>query len=94
MELLMDKSIIVIDTPISCTTCPLSNYNGTRSYYCGGTGEYSREIEDFKWQREIPEWCPLSPLPEEKDIDWAANDYEDGRVIGWNECLDEILGGR
>ena len=86
------KSIIVIKTPISCVTCPLSICDGyTKSYYCGGTWEYSREIEDFKWQREKPEWCPLSPLPEEKDIDWTASEYEDGRVIGWNECLDEIM---
>lgn len=94
----MSKSVIIIDTPINCTTCPLSNYNGyTRTYYCGGTGEYSREIEDFKWQREKPEWCPLSSLPsnretmQRKDVQSFADALMYMYDKGWNDCIYFIL---
>ena len=92
------KSILVIDTPNSCVTCPLSFYSQVyREYQCRGR-EYYRTISNYEWQcKQIgqdlrPHFCPLLPLPEYKDIDWLADDYEDGRVIGWNECIDYIVG--
>ena len=36
----------------------------------------------------------LRPLPEEKNVQNAPiNDFYDfGKAVGWNECLDEIVG--
>ena len=60
------KSVLVIDTPSSCVTCPLSFYNEYWSEYeCRGR-EYYRTIDNYEWQKkqmygkdDRPEWCPL-----------------------------------
>jgi hypothetical protein len=67
----MSKSILVIDTPCSCVTCPLSFYSGQyKEHQCRGR-EYYRTIENYEWQTKQmcrddirPEWCPLSPIHE------------------------------
>lgn len=86
----MSKSILVLDTQNSCRKCKLRYDSYVQCKVCVLADDI---IEYFYETDTKPEWCPLSPLPDEKDIDWSASDYEDGRVIGWNECLDEILGG-
>lgn len=38
-----------------------------------------------------PDWCPLPPLPVEKDIKYIENAYEYERATGYNDCLKEIM---
>ena len=64
-----NRSVLVIDTPSSCVTCPLSFYNNYyREYQCRGR-EYYRTIDNYGWQGKQcgddirPEWCPLVPMP-------------------------------
>ena len=65
------KSLLIIDTPCSCVTCPLSFYsNAWNEYQCRGQ-EYYRTIPDYEWQKKQmcgkdiqPDWCPLIPLSE------------------------------
>ena len=37
-----------------------------------------------------PEWCPLKPLPERRQYN---QDYFNGDVKGWNDCLKNIIEG-
>ena len=64
------KSILIINTPSSCVTCPLSFYNDIyKEYECRGQ-EYYRTITNYEWQKKQcgkdikPDWCPLIPVTE------------------------------
>lgn len=70
----MNKSMLVIETPRRCVTCPLSFYNNAwREYQCRGR-DYYRTIDNYEWQGKQcgkdnrPEWCPLSPIPKKKRL--------------------------
>lgn len=82
------KGIIVVkDFPKNCRDC---DYFGT---LCKITNKkcnwYS---EDGK-----PEWCPIKPVPEKMEEKENAVSipgvFMEGRVSGWNACIDEILKG-
>jgi hypothetical protein len=103
----MSKSIIVLDTPSSCVMCPLSFYNDYyKEHQCRGR-EYYRSINDYKEQgsrtgsqNKRPEWCPLIPLPEPKDLDKYPTFSTDLRTVlqythdeGYNDCLSDLNGG-
>lgn len=83
------KSILIVDTPNGCYECPLAvetsgNYNA-----CCITGSRIISYDKFTW-------CPLKPLPEKRDErgTWTMCGYiDDAYSNGWNDCLDEILGG-
>lgn len=85
--MIMNKSIVIIDTPDSCNNCPLCIEN-CFLHLCCAANEYER-ILDYK-----PDWCPLKPLPEKRDErgTWTMCGYiDDAYSNGWNDCLDEIL---
>ena len=92
-----NKSILVIDTPISCRDCKLvyDNYglcdicvltDDNVNYYCGTNTK--------------PEWCPLSPIPEEMKQDADKEVYDTYSLLmshyvkGWNECREAIMKGK
>ena len=100
------KSLLIIDTPCSCVTCPLSFYSEHWNEYQCGAKEYCRTIPDYEWQKKQmcgkdikPDWCPLRPLPNKKSI--PAITRGDSRStthlvqtlygLGYNECIDDIL---
>ena len=39
-----------------------------------------------------PSWCPLKPLPNKRVPDGSETDQIYGCYVGWNACIDEILG--
>lgn len=96
-----NKSILVIDTPSSCKMCPLSYYNEMyNEYECQGTigkNTYARTIEIYGG--DVPNWCPLSPIPERKKLrqytDNTAFNIESMLAYqysqGWNDCIEEIV---
>lgn len=81
----MSKAVLVMDIPENCQDCPLKH-----DYYC----EADEEKRDAYFH-EIPEWCPLVPLPEKKEV-CGRYPQEDGMTpsykIGWNACIDAITG--
>lgn len=91
----MNKSVIVIDTPTSCRICPL-NYD---SYGLSDICSLKDRITDnYNETNAKPLWCPLSPLPERKDLTSYVNgDTSLGNILhynyaqGFNSCLDEII---
>ena len=98
------KSILIIDTPTRCFDCPLYTSIG---YEDGSADEYGfcddrnilhqEEAQEKIRFDEKPTWCPLRPLPEKKETRHAMQYRglaEEYRKEGWNECLDEITGGK
>lgn len=85
----MNKAILVIDMPSGCEECPLA-VEKTYSDMCCITG--SRIISYGKFP-----WCPLKSLPEKYDMESAiTRDFDDhgDYELGYNACIDEILGGQ
>lgn len=89
------KAILLIDKPESCTSCLLGIYN--KKWFCLGT---NKDI-DITDRYNIPEWCPLRPLPQKKvgyDLyerygSWTLSDEKEVSYrVGFNDCLEEILG--
>lgn len=90
----MNKSILVMDTPINCDDCPLKVLD-TDLYYttyaCQNVGCKTNDIlKNIRYEMN----CPLKPLPrKEKGRNWhTLIAKENTYVCGWNDCLDEILG--
>lgn len=80
----MSKSVLVIDTPENCGKCKFIS-----TFWCRATGDRRVPNNDV-----IPVWCPLDPLPEKDNGDYPANTFDAGFVEGWNQCIDEIGGGK
>lgn len=92
----MSKSVLVMDTPETCLDCmfclefdegvdgrcsvvPEDEYNG-----------FFRRIEcDGGYCQGKPDWCPLKEVPERRKYD---EEFFNGDVKGWNDCLKTILG--
>ena len=83
----MNKSVLVIDTPESCRSCYLRGFT-LNLQYCRG------KLKDIKDTSTKPDWCPLMDLPEKDNGDYPANTFDAGCVEGWNQCIDEIGGGK
>lgn len=87
----MSKSVLVIDTPENCISCPISrdcsNILETCTF-CPITGKCVLD----KDAEVIPSWCPLKPLPEKSTTENDMTDYQCGMVDGRNQCIDEITG--
>lgn len=90
----MNKAILVIDMPESCSQCPFFG-NHYADMCCKGLNNRNINYpypEDFR-----QDWCPLKPLPEKYDIEAERNKPHDIDCdwefeSGYNACIDEILG--
>ena len=83
----MNKSILVIDTPYSCSNCPINFWNN-----CGVLEHKSKtsgHIENPSYERL--QNCPLKPLPEKlSPTGHPDDDCGDVYVDGYNQCIDDI----
>lgn len=79
------KAILVIDMPSCCIECPLYDFD---TYLCSSEMETTNENR----HDERMDWCPLKPMPQIKYI--SPNDTHDDLIfqMGWNACLDSIIG--
>ena len=78
------KAILVIDKPESCTSCLLGIYN--KKWFCLAT---NKDI-DITDRYNIPEWCPLKPMPMKKEALMGMGKINFGKALGWNDCIEEI----
>lgn len=80
----MSKAVLVIDMPKNCLHCKLQDWANCRIVKGCHTGDTR------------PDWCPLRPMPEKMQV-CGVYPQKDGIVpsykIGYNACIDEILGG-
>lgn len=99
----MTKGIVVLDNmPDKCSDCILFRKNDDYGCYCDKSKKFITDKES------VPEWCEIKPLPEYRPEvitygrfgmfpgDCGGSVKSKGRInkenIGFNECLDEILG--
>lgn len=88
----MKKAVLLMNVPEKCLDCNLCvlDMDGSISCYynkreiCSNVGENNSR----------PEWCPLRPLPDRKEITetYKWEDRLPSFKCGWNWCLDEITG--
>ena len=83
------KAILVMDMPKNCFKCKLQDWANCRIVKGCHTGDTR------------PDWCPLKPAPQKQDICGKYNSeyYAQGGKpasykIGYNACIDEILGDK
>lgn len=87
----MSKSVLVVDTPKSCSDC-VFEIDIDLACYLMAPGEESdswRDIDCDHYQSK-PDWCPLKELPEEEYYD-GCDLWERGWNSGRNHLLKEIL---
>ena len=92
----MSKAILIVDMPETCKRCKLSAsaYGGDIVIdYCSALLDNDEIIN----KEEKLKNCPLKPMPEKKFVNEnflrVAVSQEYDLEIGYNQCLDDILGG-
>ena len=102
----MNKSVLVLDTPNSCSQCGFcGRVEDVETYdseaYCTVTldpddNDLCRMIlTKDKYKKEKPDWCPLKKIPEMSNAQqgiYEWDEYCNGYDNGWNGFRDEILG--
>ena len=84
----MSKAILVMDMPSSCKECPCVDELGyIRVCHCTG------EVIESGYAVRRQDNCPLRDLPQKKEITFRDSDITRIEKIGYNACIDEILGG-
>ena len=98
----MSKSVLVIDTPENCYDCPFGTaYCGELEYvgYCELAGCLDYDVilmteEHYDCEsKSRSDWCPLKPLPEEKEEEYWRSKLSLAWIRGWNTCISKITGG-
>jgi hypothetical protein len=79
----MSKSVLVIDTPENCGKCKFIS-----EFWCRAMNGRRVPNNDI-----IPGWCPLKPLPEEKEEEYWRSELSLAWIRGWNTCISKITGG-
>lgn len=82
----MSKAILVIDMPSCCYECFALEDNGDYPM-CRITQE--QRGYSFRAREHRMDKCPLNPAPEPQ---LAWHDERDDWVLGYNNCLREIVG--
>lgn len=83
----MSKAILIMDMPESCGECEYHDIRMDGTIRCIVCKEHMGESASICGRAD---WCPLRELPEKKEpILYEPDDY----YIGYNDCLDDILGG-
>ena len=85
----MAKAMLIMDEmPTICSECKLCGFDGV----CHAVHEFCQYRFDKK-----QEWCPLRQVPQKKEefeMDIIHHESLDlGKRLGYNACIDEILGG-
>lgn len=78
----MSKSILVIDTPNSCTECPLKSQLYDIQYICSG----NHRRMTIPASKNKPYWCPLQEISQKYET--ISMSFE----RGYNACIEEIIG--
>lgn len=88
----MDKAILVIDMPESCAGCRI-RVDDEYSNWCPYANPEPNGVWRYVEKATKPDWCPLKPMPE---IDEAYHllEYDAGYKVGWNDCVNSILGDK
>lgn len=72
-----------MDTPENCGKCKFVS-----GFWCRAMNGRRVPNNDV-----IPNWCPLNPLPEEKEEEYWRSKLSLAWIRGWNTCISKITGG-
>ena len=81
----MAKAMLIMEMPINCLHCSCSTILHGKSR-CEEIGE-NLTVDDIYEER--PTWCPLREAPQKME----KYHKHDAIALGYNACIDEILGG-
>jgi len=83
------KAILLMNMPEACSICDFSGSDGDRCYILGEDISEEMYMNDEKLVN-----CPLQEMPEKMEV--CGKYPQPGPVpsyrIGWNNCIDRILG--
>ena len=80
----MAKAMLIMDMPSSCLECPCMNeLDECEAMKYEDVGDCSRK----------PTWCPLREVPQKKEFSDIETAFDRVKTLGYNACIDEILGG-
>lgn len=82
----MAKAMLIMDMPTTCSECMLCDLNGC----CLALKMV--EFCEYRYDQK-QKWCPLRECPKKKDTDNCKTELYRGKCVGYNACIDEILGG-
>lgn len=104
----MGKAILVMNMPESCSKCPfMYKFNGFKKcHLLNCLCRTNSVLSVSEYTKKRVEKCPFRELPERKDLDKQRQisieadcydaefdeDYLEGSVRGWNDCIDAIEG--
>ena len=100
------KAILVIDIPKTCFGCPCYSFNArAKRFECDAKLYLKGKIGVVELDKK-PSWCPLKPMPQElpspymmrqiqiaEGIQTERPPYTEEYYKGYNDCINEILGG-
>lgn len=103
----MVKAVLVIDIPENCSKCPFAYefYGVKKCQMLNCLCKTNSIISIADYAKKRVEKCPLREIPERKEykgVDGITADNITDRIyqsnketaaLGWNACLDEIIGG-
>ena len=81
----MTKGIVVIDIN-PCNKCEYGLHQDININYC--------KIKENHCYHDdlIPDWCPITPLPEKILYKSRHSISDELFAVGWNACIDNIRG--
>lgn len=91
------KAILVIDMPKNCNKCKLKTHRfsfttNKMKVGCKFKGDILTDVLSDR-----PNWCPLKPMPSKMKVEYetiaACEVTEKVVAMGWNACIETILGG-
>lgn len=89
----MSKSVLVIDTPESCTECKIGHDMSGYMEVCI-ICRIANKVTLNDEAESRPDWCPLKSLPEKKEEEYWRSKLSLAWIRGWNTCISKITGGR
>lgn len=94
------KAMLIMDMPNGCCDCDFCLDAGEtkHDFICRATLENgcfykSIDFDVIYNYDERATWCPLREVPQKKEIAFRDSDITRIEKIGYNDCIDEILGG-
>lgn len=88
----MAKAMLIMDMPKNCQECPCSHYEQSKNFWVCHVS--SATLKENEFYIEKPKCCPLREVPQKKEDNLSIHlPYSEGYLRGWNDCVDEILGG-
>lgn len=96
----MRKSVLVMNTPENYLDCRFCYELDEGAEACCSISDDDKDVSlmkkidcEYGYCQGKPDWCPLKPLPEEKEEEYWRSRFSLAWIRGWNTCISKIKGG-